>query len=140
MPIYRDTILCEIIRPEANNKLSLFGVFGESIFLPQIPTILGSLAILQRWAPTKEEQPGTKFQMSFEVSGPAMEPIRFDPYDVVVPGPPRPLIQVAFQIQAFKVTVPGDYEIVTFVNRAETHRFVFTITVPDQQQPQQHLV
>jgi hypothetical protein len=37
MPTYIDTILCEDIRPELGNKVTLAGVFGEDMVVPQIP-------------------------------------------------------------------------------------------------------
>src|SRR6266536_5494036 len=119
MPIYRDTILCELIRPEINNKLSVLGLFGECIFVPSVPTVLSSFAILQRWAPEPNEGPGTRFEMSFELRGPGLDTIRFAPYEVIVPAPPKPLIQAAVQLQGFPVARTGDYELITFINAVE---------------------
>lgn len=55
MPTLIDTIVCESIRQEANNKMSLLGIFGDEILVPRFPYQFPSLAVFQRWALTDEE-------------------------------------------------------------------------------------
>jgi hypothetical protein len=136
MPIYRDTILCEIIRPELNNKLSLFGLFGESIFLSEVPAVLPFLAVVQRWAPTANEPAGSRLAMAFELRGPGLTAIRFALTEVTVPEPPRPLIQAALQLQGLSIVETGDYELLTFIDGVERNSFMFSIAVPTAPQRQ----
>lgn len=89
MPEYVDTLICDAIRPEANNKATLLGLLGESIFVPAIPTQLASLGIMQRWRPLPGDAPGSSFQFSFELQGPGGQPrIPIPPQPLVVPGGP----------------------------------------------------
>src|SRR5438552_2247539 len=99
MPTCVDTLLCEMVRGEANGKVSLLGLFGEGILVPHIPIALPSLAIFQRWRPTTEELPGTRIRFAFLIRGPGLPEQRTPESEVTVPGPPRPLIQVGIQIQ-----------------------------------------
>lgn len=40
-------ILCELIRPEANNKLSILGVFTSNVILESLPSVLGLAAYIE---------------------------------------------------------------------------------------------
>jgi hypothetical protein len=116
MPRYVDTMLCEVVRVEANNKLSLLDLFGDSILVPRVPVVLPSLAIIQRWQPTPSEPPGAQFSVAFELRGPGLAPIRMPAQAVVVPGPPKPLINIIMQLQGLPVAEQGNYQLVTYFN------------------------
>jgi hypothetical protein len=45
-------VLCELIRPEANNKLSILGVYSADILVPQFPAQLGLSAYIE-FTPSK---------------------------------------------------------------------------------------
>jgi hypothetical protein len=135
MPLYVDTILCEIIRSETNNKLSLFGLFGAGLFVPNVPAVIPSLAFLQRWSPTDNEPAGTRVVFSLRLRGPGgVDLIILGPTEVVVPPPPRPLIQVAVQLQGFPVPAEGDYELATIINDEVRNRYTFFAAVPTREQ------
>jgi hypothetical protein len=134
MPRYADTILCELIRMESNNKLSLFGLFGHGIFVQQVPVVLPGFAFLQRWEPTADELPGTLFSFSIRLRGPNLDLEIYPPTNVPVPSPPRPLMQIAVQVQGIPFAQEGDYDLLTSVNNEVRHRETFFIVIPTPQQ------
>jgi hypothetical protein len=135
MPVHLDTILCEAIRPEANGKVSLLGVFGEGIFVPQIPSVLGSLGVFQRWRPTAREPAGTRMRIAAELRGPGVpRPLAIPESEAIVPSGPYPLIQLVFQVQGFPVRQNGDYEIRTYINGVESNLYRFSINIPTEEQ------
>lgn len=140
MLVYVDTLLCELVRSEANGKISLLGLFGEAILVPSIPGVMSSLAIVQRWRPTTDERPGTMKVFTLELRGPGIE-IQGSPMapprqtvQVIIPGPPLPLIQVGFQLFGFPVQQQGDYQVLTVIDGIERNRSRFFIGVPTEEQ------
>ena len=134
MPVYVDTILGEMIRHEANNKMSVLGVFGNAILVPKIPSQLSSLAIMQRWGPTPEEQEGTRFTFALEIRGPDLAPIRLPDQTVEMPLGPRPLVNMVLQIQGFPIAQQGDYQVVTYIDGQPRNVYEFYIGLPTAQQ------
>ena len=130
MPVYVDTLLCEAIRPEANNKVSLLGLFGNAILVPQIPTQLANLAIIQRWEPAPQDQEGRRFTFAIEIRGPGLAPIRLQEQQLTVGPGPRPQISVAVQIQGFPILQEGDFQIATYIDGMERHVHTFFIGIP----------
>lgn len=125
MPEHVDTILCEVLRQEANNKISLLGVYGEWILVPKIPTRLPTLAFAQRWRPGPGEKEGDTFRCELELSGPGLTPIRVEAQPLVIGPGPRPQMLIAFQMQAFPLPEEGEYQIRTFMDGLErrAHKF-----------------
>jgi hypothetical protein len=137
MPVHIATLLCDAVRPEANNKLSLLGVFGSAIFVPQVPSQLASLAIVQWWEPVPEEVPGTSIMFAMELRGPGITAMRMPEQAMVIPanaGPHRTQLAMVAQIQGFPIAQQGDYQIATFVNGREAHLHTFYAGTPDNQQ------
>lgn len=136
MPIYVDTIVCELIRPERNNKLSLLGVFGKAIFLPRIPTKLASLAFAQRWEPATDELEGTNFVFIFEIRGPGLETIRPPERRITVGPGPYPQLNIALEVRGFPIAEEGNYEFATFIDGRESNIYEFFVAVPTAEQRQ----
>ncbi len=135
MPDYVDTILCEVIRQEANNKTSFLGVFGTAIFVPKIPTQLPSLAFAQRWVPSSNEAEGTGFTFRFEVRGPGFEKaLKLQEYAMKVGPGPRPQMSFAIQIQGFPLPQRGNYQLVTYIDGRESNVFDFLVEIPTEDQ------
>jgi hypothetical protein len=134
MPVYIDTILCEMFRPEGNGKISLLGLFGEGIFVAAIPSVLGSLAIFQRWRPTAQEPTGTRMGIAIELRGPGLNPVRLPETEGAVPPGPSPMMQIVFQVQGLPIQQPGEYELRTYINNVERNLYRFSISVPTEEQ------
>jgi hypothetical protein len=129
MPVFVATLLCELVRREANGKISLLGLFGDSILTSRIPDTLPTLSVIQRWRPAADDRQGTRHMFAFEVRGPFQPSIRVDPFEVVIPGPPLPLIQAGFQLTQFQVPQAGEYQVVTFIDGVERNRSAFYIGI-----------
>lgn len=48
-PKYVSTIICDDVRRELSNKVSLLGVYNEDIVFDQLPATIEKLYIFQRW-------------------------------------------------------------------------------------------
>ncbi len=135
MPVYVDTIVCDIIRQEANNKVSLLGVFGRAILVPKIPTQLPSLGFVQRWEPTADEPEGTKLAFTFEIRCPGIElPIKLEGSHTSIGPGPYPYVNIAIQIQGFPIPKQGDYQFVTFIDGQERKVYNFFVGIPTEDQ------
>jgi hypothetical protein len=138
MPHYVDTLLCEMIRAEQNNKLSIMGLFGKGIFLQEIPAMMPSFAVLQRWEPTEAEPAGTRLNFSLRLIAPdGTQLFALPPGEVAVPQPPDPMIQIGFQSQGLLIAARGNYEVVTLIDHVERHRYRFFIDIPTPEQRRQ---
>ena len=135
MPVHADTILCEAVRQELNNKVSLLGVFGQLIFIPQIPGGLTSLALFQRWLPSANEGPGTTFRFEFSIEGPdRAELLRVPPQQAVVQPGRSPQMLFVIQFQGFPMPSEGEYRIVTLIDGRPQHTHRFNVARPTDEE------
>jgi hypothetical protein len=81
-------ILCELIRPEANNKLSILGVFTGDVILARLPSALGLSAYIEmlphrlgkfeiefRFMPPGGSESGFKSELEVSALGPLGLPL-----------------------------------------------------------------
>jgi hypothetical protein len=129
MPTYIDTVLADDFRQEVGNKISLNGVLGEEMYLPQIPTALPSLAIMQRWRVSDEELDHGIGQFSFGLELPDGKLERF-------PSPPTPSLQKGvkvtmmnfiFKFVGFPIRQTGEFKFRTFLNDVEMNAYKFYV-------------
>jgi hypothetical protein len=133
MPEYIDTIICEDIRPEMGNKVTLAGVFGEELVLPQVPFQLPSLAIMQRWRLTNEEVDRGVGQFAYELEWPGHKRNRFPPHQM----PPQKGVNLTTMSFVFKfvglvLPAAGEYTFRTYLNDREVHSYKFYVVLPAQ--------
>jgi hypothetical protein len=133
MPDHIDTLICDAVRPEANGKLTLLGLLGEEVFVPQIPTQLASLAFVQRWRPSAGEPAGRSFVVSFDIRVPGLPaPIAIPAQPAIVPPGVRPSMNFVIQMQGFLVPQAGDYQLRTFVDGQLRFTHTFFIGLPPE--------
>lgn len=131
MPEHVYTLICDAVRPEANQKITVLGLLGDEIFVPQIPTQLASLAFLQKWKPSQNEAAGRSFMFSFEIRVPgAPAPIAIPAQSSTVPPSERPQMNFVLQIQGFPVQQKGEYELRTFIDGQLRYTHTFLIGLP----------
>lgn len=117
MPNLIFTIICEDIRREVGNKTSIMGIFSNGIYLPEIPSRLQRLGILQRWTGLKEND-----VIKIEVSGPglnipSLEATIGTPKDDGLTRPDDPHVHdIALVIGNVDVKAEGDFEIKTYLD------------------------
>ncbi len=129
MPTYSDTILCEDVRPELNNKLMLAGVFGDEIIVPQIPAVLESLCFVQRWrVPNDEVDRGTG-QFSFVIEWPNGQKQIIPPAGpaVVGKGVHTANLTFVFKFAGFPLHSKGEHKFRTSINDVEKNVFSFYV-------------
>lgn len=132
MPTLVDTIICENIRQEANNKVSLLGVFGDEVLVPHFPHQFPSLAVFQRWTLSDEEY--RRGAVTFRIE---LRPPQGD--SIVLPDNATPLnpasahsVNIAIQLGGLPVTNKGTFSVVTFFDNHEAHVHRFTIRTPSR--------
>jgi hypothetical protein len=139
MPTYIDTIICEDIRPEVGNKVTLAGVFGEEIVLPVIPSALASLAIMQRWRVAEDELNRGVGNFSFAIESPDGHIDRVPIPQIAAPvrGIYVTIMSFVFKFMNFPIRLRGEYKVRTYLNGPEVscYRF-FVMSAADMQAAQ----
>lgn len=135
MPTLLDTIVCENIRQEANNKVSLLGVFGEEVLIPKIPYTFASLGVFQRWTAADDESRRGSISCRVELRAPEGPHLSL-PENQVILAPGRRLIVVAVQLAGVTVAQEGTCYVATFFDGRE-NIYGFQIRVPSSQEAQQ---
>jgi hypothetical protein len=130
MPTYIDTILCEDIRPELGNKVTLAGVFGEEMVVPQIPCVIANFAIMQRWRLSNEEADrGGAGQFAVELQLPEGHANRFPaPMNPIVRGPNVTTISFIFKFINMAFPQRGEYRFRTYIDGREANVYRFYVT------------
>jgi hypothetical protein len=138
MPTYLDTIICEDIRPEVGNKVTLAGVFGEEMLLQYIPVALPSLAIMQRWRATNAEVDQGLGLFAFEIEWPDGQRNRFPPAPVTVTkGVNLTTLNFIFKFVGFPIRLAGEYRFRTYIDDREQSVYKFyALTVANLQAAQ----
>lgn len=138
MPTYIDTILCEDIRPELGNKVTLAGVFGEEMIVPQIPVAIPSFAIMQRWRLSNEEaERGNPGQFAVELQLPEGHANRFPaPMVPVQRGPNVTTLTFIFKFVNMVFPQQGEYRFRTYIDGRERNVYRFYVTLANVAAPQ----
>lgn len=124
------TIICDDIRTETGNKITLVGLYDDAILVARLPARLGKLCVFQRW--TDAEEIG---KVSFEVRGQAIG-------DTVISVVPRKhehdrpanatsvkKIRLLLTFVTVDLVAEGRLEFHTYLNDQSASRHVHTIDV-----------
>jgi hypothetical protein len=107
------TIVCDDIRRETGNKISLMGLYDDAIVHKEFPASLAKLCIFQRWIDTSLKK--TDIIRLELIGGPLQEPIsaecRLDPEHY---SPAATKLQVTVALAPFFILKPGEIELVTY--------------------------
>ena len=134
MPALVDTIICENIRQEANNKLSLLGVFGDEVLVARFPYLFPSLAVFQRWSLTPEEHRRGFLVCRLELRPPQGNPIILPDNRMDLNPAAAHTVQIAIQVGGLSIDGQGDFSVATFFDNAEAHVHRFRIRVPSREE------
>jgi hypothetical protein len=110
------SFICDDIRSEEGNKVSLMGLYDESMLLPQIPAKIPKLCLFQRWS---EVPVGAK--VNIEVRGaPLTKQVRVEAKaektddgttrDEKVPQPTHTRANLQFLLASVDITAEGTLE------------------------------
>lgn len=132
MPTLIDTIICENIRQEANNKLSLLGVFGDEVLVPHFPHQFQSLAVFQRWSLSEDEYRRGFVTCRVEIRLPEADPIILQDSQITLNPAAARSITIAIQVGGLLIQREGSLLIATFFNNQELHVHRFAIRVPSR--------
>lgn len=130
-PQLSDAILCEDIRQELGNKVSLVGVLGRKIFLPPDATFPGrvpQLAVFTRWSGLTE---GEKVSLGVE-SG---QEVIVDPKGTAVVGvvkEPDEYTNVIFQLPGFPIRGFGEFKFKIYLDNDQSPRAQLCLQVEPQ--------
>ena len=102
-------ILCDDVRQEVGNKISLMGIYGKDIIIPDIPYILPRLCIFLRAREVKIEIQDLKVVVKLPQS---------DPITMEIPAPPNQKIphdmQIGMTIAPLNINGEGEAKIDIF--------------------------
>ena len=116
------TILCDDIRQEVGNKISLMGIYSKDIFVPEIPFTLAKLCLLLIAKDVQQEI----HDLNVIVRIPGNDPVT-----LALPTPANPKnpqhIQMGVTIAPFNIKAEGEAKIEIFHKKEPkpfiTHRF-----------------
>lgn len=112
------TILCDDIRQEVGNKISLMGIYGKEVIIPEIPFVFPKLCLLL----TAREVRLEIHDIKVIINVPQSDPIVLD-----IPAPPSQKIpqdiQIGMTIASLKIQSEGDSTIEIF-QKGELKPFV----------------
>lgn len=123
------TLICDDIRYERGNKISLVGLYDEVIVFPRLPARLAKLCVFQRWA-----DGGDVEKILFEIRGAPLGdaaisaiPRRTEPK----PGQLRPSakIKMLLLFAPVDVVAEGKIRFEVYFNDEATPRHVHSIEV-----------
>lgn len=137
MPTLIDTIVCENIRQEANNKLSLLGVFGDEVLVPHFPHQFQSLAFFQRWSLAEDEYRRGTVTCRIEIRPPQGEPIILADNHIPLNPAAAHSVTIGIQLGGLSIQSEGTLLIATFFDNQELHVHRFAIRIPSRNEVEQ---
>jgi len=118
------TLICDDLRSEVGQKVSLMGVYNEEITLSAIPSRLPKLSIFQRWveSPTLEK-------VDVELRGTCLDtPIRVTGRRHEDQGG-RTSVQIMLPFFGLAIVREGTLEFATYINDDTEPRYVHALRV-----------
>lgn len=124
-------ILCDDVREEIGNKISLMGIYDDNIVLPVLPAVLPKLCIYINMIDVSKDV--TAFKVKVSVPG-KDSPIEFNIPAQVNHDVPKKNARIMIALSPFKVTKIGEAKIELMVNEEMESLVVhkFSIMTPDQ--------
>jgi hypothetical protein len=123
-PQYVDTLICDDIRQEINNKLSLIGVYGYRIYVKEFPYTFGKFCAYQSFRGGRGKFTATIVFVDSE--GKEMTRSPEMPLDISHDDQLRRMV-FAVGVGPLKFDKPGTYEIRTALNGKDVCKYVFSI-------------
>ena len=121
-----DFIICDDIRSEVGNKVSLMGIYGNTIVIPQMRFRFSKLCFIQRLVKGEGE-----FKAKTVLSSPskAIGQLMFD--KVIFTGAETALFAI---FEAIQIDEVGSYRIETFFDddASPTINYAFNVALPPQ--------
>jgi hypothetical protein len=123
-PQYLDTLICDDIRQEVNNKLSLIGVYGDKIYVKDFPYTFGKFCAYQSFRGGRGKFTATILFVDSE--GKELTRSPEIPLDIPHDEKPRRVV-FAVGVGSLKFDKAGTYEIRTALNGKDISKYVFSI-------------
>lgn len=111
MPRERFSIICDDIRFEQGNKVSLIGVYTNGILVPKFPHLFLKLCLAQQF----EDAANTK-KLRCVLLGPKVNVKA----EATTQDPSKPVLRVTMAFTNFEVFEEGDYRFETYFDGDET--------------------
>lgn len=116
------TVLCDDLREETGNKMSIMGAYADKMVFKELPALLPKLALAIFLEDLQKKIPGLRIK----IKNPEMKPVEID-----AASPPihkiGDNINIAFSVIPFRVKAPGDAAIEVFFGKDKRpsiiHRF-----------------
>lgn len=123
-------IVCDDIRQETGNKISVMGVYmSDKLATQGVPFRLAKLSFLQKWMNGDGE-----FRIKAVLSSPTGEIGRIQFPNFKIPGLKQKSYLMAF-FQSVTIQETGDYQLQVFFDEEEEPHIVFRFAVETQQKP-----
>lgn len=128
--LHQVTIICDDIREEMGNKLSLMGLYDESILVDSIPARLAKLCMFQRWTELDPPPERVKIELRGDAIGKTFvataeaSPEKFDKS--------KSRAQLLIRFAPVDLTSEGTLEFRTFLANSDSPTHTHTVEVRTQ--------
>lgn len=129
MPRYIDTFVCDDVRRELGNKLSIMGLYGLSIGVPSFPWHASVLWIVQRW--TDLPEPTT---VRFQITLPGIHEPLIQSMEMVEPTPALNVRNLLMKLEAVQVPERGEMTVETYFGESSepSHSHIIMIVLGEE--------
>ena len=125
------THICDDVRFELGNKVSLIGIYDSTVVVTAAPARLSQLALFQRWSGGRNLR-----HVKVEVRGSASAGIHtYESRDL---EPKKDYFQLALRFSPIDLVSQGELEFVTYLNREAKPAYSHKLTVRIDLKPDQH--
>jgi uncharacterized protein DUF6941 len=128
LPKFEYTLVCDDIREEQSNKLSIIGMYNETIFVSKLPYTFPKLCFLFSY---KDIRAGDKFEIILKnPSGKTLSKKINGTVPVEIKGYVRFRLLAIFS--PLKIETQGDYKIVIIINEKKSVESLVSIKCPEE--------
>lgn len=121
------TLICDDVRQELGNKLSIMGIYDDTIIPSELPARLQKLAFFQRWEDVEDAQ-----TVRIEFSGTALAGSHIINGEIVAEPPgsaPKTKLQILVGLGPFLIEREGQINVSTYFNDANRAAYMRTLHV-----------
>jgi uncharacterized protein DUF6941 len=120
------TLVCDDIRPERGNKISLMGLYGDTVFVPAFPFVFPKLCILEKW-----ENISDKKDFRAELSGEGISPVNlvFENFANEDGQIKKPHAQFVITIVNLNIPNPTTLKLKTYFEKEKEPAHIHTLKV-----------
>lgn len=120
------TLVCDDIRTEVGNKVSIMGIYDEAMLVASLPAILPRLSLFQRWSEVADAK-----SVRVEFKGSALDERHNIEGELEggSEGARKTKLQMLLSLAPLRIAREGELEIATFFDGGSRPAYVHSISI-----------